>query len=126
MAEYHRRLPHYHPEDAYLFLTWRLWGSLPSKLRTRTHPNAGHAFVAADRALHQAGHGPVWLKDPQIAFSVCAALVAGERDKKFDELCAWVVMPNHVHLLMLPRFAVPKIMRWLKGSTACAANRVLG
>jgi hypothetical protein len=27
-------------------------------------------------------------------------------------------MPNHVHLLILPKIAVAKITRWLKGSTA--------
>jgi putative transposase len=35
-------------------------------------------------------------------------------------------MPNHVHLLILPRVATSKITRWLKGSTARAANRHLG
>lgn len=35
-------------------------------------------------------------------------------------------MPNHVHLLILPKIAAPKIMRWLKGSTARTANQLLG
>jgi putative transposase len=35
-------------------------------------------------------------------------------------------MPNHVHLLMLPQVEVPVLMRWLKGSTARRANRILG
>ena len=34
-------------------------------------------------------------------------------------------MPNHVHLLILPKIEVAKIMRWLKGSTARAANQIL-
>jgi putative transposase len=34
-------------------------------------------------------------------------------------------MPNHVHLLILPNIAAAKIMRWLKGSTARKANRLL-
>ena len=34
-------------------------------------------------------------------------------------------MPNHVQLLILPRIAVSKIMRWLKGSTARKANQLL-
>src|ERR1039457_6313812 len=29
MAEYRRRLPHFHPDGEYLFVTWRLHGSLP-------------------------------------------------------------------------------------------------
>ena len=34
-------------------------------------------------------------------------------------------MPNHVHLLILPRITVAKIMRWRKGSTARRANQLL-
>lgn len=33
---------------------------------------------------------------------------------------------NHVHLLILPQVCVPVLMRWLKGSTAGEANRILG
>jgi REP element-mobilizing transposase RayT len=34
-------------------------------------------------------------------------------------------MPNHVHLLILPKVPVHKITRWLKGSTARRANQLL-
>src|SRR5271168_3102115 len=61
MPEYRRRLRHFHRDDAYLFLTWRLWGSLPRKLAPslqvgwqakppappKLYPTPGHAFVAA-------------------------------------------------------------------------------
>ena len=35
-------------------------------------------------------------------------------------------MPNHVHLLVRPQVAVPRLMRWLKGSTARRADLLLG
>jgi hypothetical protein len=35
-------------------------------------------------------------------------------------------MPNHVHVLLLPKMSLPVIMRWLKGSTARQANLILG
>ena len=35
-------------------------------------------------------------------------------------------MPNHVHMLILPAVPIPVLMRWLKGSTARSANRILG
>ncbi len=35
-------------------------------------------------------------------------------------------MPNHVHLLILPQVALPKITQWIKGRTAREANRWLG
>ena len=126
MPEYRRRLPHFHPDDAYLFLTWRLWGSLPVPPPSRLYPTPGHAFVAADRALAPATAGPVWLNDPRIARLVTETIAAAERERNFYELRAWVVVPNHVHLLILPKVAVPVITRWLKGSTARRANQLLG
>jgi len=89
-------------------------------------PTKGHAFVAADRALEQNRTGPVWLKDPQIARLVVETILAGEQERLFYELHAWVVMPNHVHLPIIPKVAVPVITRWLKGSTARRANQLLG
>jgi putative transposase len=55
---------------------------------------------------------------------VVEAIRAGE-SRKFYELSAWVVMPNHVHLLILPEVALPQITRWIKGRTAREANLVL-
>jgi putative DNA methylase len=125
MPEYTRRLPHFHPEDAYLFLTWRLWGSLPAKVETHHYATPGHAFAAADRELDRHNSGPLWLKDTRIADLVSRTILAGDCEKRYYDLCAWVVMPNHVHLLILPRVPVPRLMQWLKGSTARGANRIL-
>jgi hypothetical protein len=65
MPEYTTRLPHFHPEDAYLFLTWRLWGSLPAKLETHHYSTPGkhslpptaswtQRFRASDSTAHRA------------------------------------------------------------------------
>src|ERR1017187_8399336 len=67
MLEYRRRLPHFQPGDAYLFVTWRLWGSLPANRQKATYPTPGHAFVATDHTLDRRGSGPLWLKDARIA-----------------------------------------------------------
>jgi putative transposase len=124
MSEYRRRLPHFQPEGEYIFLTWRLWGSVAAEVRRIACLTKGQAFVVEDRALDRAT-GPRWLGDPRMAEIVADAIRAGESEKRFYELCAWVVMPNHVHLLILPKAAVPVIMRWLKGSTARRANQLL-
>jgi putative transposase len=126
MPEYKRRLPHFHPDDSPIFLTWRLWGSLPIKVDTPPHSTAGRAFAAADRVLDRSASGPLWLKDPPIAGLVSRAILAGDRERRFYNLCAWVVMPNHVHLLILPLVPIPALMKWLKGSTSRGANRILG
>ena len=48
-----------------------------------------------------------------------------EYQKQLYELQAWAVMPNHVHLLMLPHAAPPQITHWIKGRTAREANLLL-
>ena len=126
MADYQRRLPHFHPSDAWLFLTWRLWGTVPANGNADAYPTPGHAFVAGDRVLDRRASGPLWLRDPRIADLVSDTILIGDCERRFYRLCAWVVMPNHVHLLIRPLAPVPVPMRGLKGSTARNANRILG
>ena len=124
MVEYRRRLPHFHPDGEYLFVTWRLHGSLPAAPPDVIYATPGHAFAAEDRALAQ-GRGRLWLSDARVARRVVEAIRAGE-SREFYELSAWVVMPNHVHLLILPEVSLPKITHWIKGRTAREANLLLG
>lgn len=126
MPEYRRRLPHFQPLERYVFLTWRLWGSLPARASSAAQPTAGHAFAVQDRALYRCATGPLWLKDPRVASLAASSILIGESERSFYELLSWVVMPNHVHLLILPQVSVAVLMRWLKGSTARSANRILG
>jgi putative DNA methylase len=127
MPEYRRHLPHLQPEGATLFLTWRLHGSIPEarRIALELDPRPGYRFVAADRELARVG-GVRHLANPRIAGFIAYVLSAGQIERKFYELHAWVVMPNHVHVLMTPTLDVSKITRWVKGSTAREANRILG
>ncbi len=125
MLAYKRRLPHLHPEGCYLFLTWRLWGSLPVRMQSPGDRTPGHSFAAIDRVADRLTSGPLWLQDHRIAAPVSHSISMGASERRFYDLCAWVVMPNHVHLLILPLVPVPSLMRWLKGSTARSANRIL-
>ena len=127
MVEYRRRLPHFHPHAAFVFVTWRLWGSLPAQREpTQSYRSQGHAFVASDRVLDRSPTGPRWLQNAAIADLIARTIEIGERERRFYELAAWAVMPNHVPLLFLPKVPVRVILRWLKGSTARRANRLLG
>ena len=125
MPEYRRRLPHFHPDGEYLFVTWCLHGTLPVAPPDVVYATPGRAFIAQDRALDRRP-GAQWLSDQRIAQQVVEAICDGERLHRFYELQAWVVMPNPVHLLILPHAAVPRITHWLKGRTAREANRLLG
>jgi putative transposase len=108
-----------------VFLTWRLWGSVAARHGYAGYPTPGHAFVAADRELDLASSGPGWLEDPSVAEIIAEAIQAGEHTRQYYELLAWVVMPHHVHMLILPKVPIAKLMRWLKGSTARHANQHL-
>jgi REP element-mobilizing transposase RayT len=125
MAEYRRRLPHFHPDGEYLFVTWRLHGSLPVAQPEAIYATPGQSFAAQDRALAQS-HGTLWLSDTRIARQVVEAIRSGQSQKRFYELHAWVVMPNHVHLLILPQVSLPQITHWIKGRTARESNLLLG
>jgi REP element-mobilizing transposase RayT len=133
---YRRRLPHWQPDltEGTFFITWRLAGCIPpTRLPHRlagesacpTLP-AGRAFLALDREVDKAAIGPVWLRDARVARVVADALLYGETGRHYYKLRAWVIMPNHVHVLLRPEAPLPAITRWLKGSTARQANLLLG
>jgi hypothetical protein len=94
MQNYRRHLPHWQPDGAEFFVTWRLHGSLP----------AGHTaadFATVDRELERS-IGPRWMQDPRVANCVMETLIESEQTWKLCTLSAWVVMPNHVHALLHP------------------------
>jgi putative transposase len=126
---YERTLPHWQPEGRDLFLTWRLSGSLPARveaaLRASKTRELGKRFREYDLELDKASSGPLWLKESRIA----AVIVAGVQAAEAKGLCrshAWVVMPNHVHLLIAPLAPMAVITKAIKGSTARRANLLLG
>ena len=86
----------------------------------------GRAFVMVDREYDKAEAGPTWLNDPRIARCVVEALRFGEANLRLYHLHAFVIMPNHVHLLIQPKAPLPKITRTIKTFTARQANRILG
>jgi REP element-mobilizing transposase RayT len=123
---YRRNLPHWHPDGAAIFLTWRLHGAIdcfrpPAEART-----PGQRFIALDRALDHAVTGARWLGEPAVGDCVVEALRFGERHLRLYALVAWCVMPNHVHLVVEPQQAISRITKSIKGYTARSANRLLG
>ena len=60
---------------------------------------------------------------PEVAQMVTGAI--RYRNERTYQLHAFVVMPNHVHLLMTPLEAVSKIMQSLKRFTGREGNRML-
>jgi REP element-mobilizing transposase RayT len=62
----------------------------------------------------------------EIAECVTETIREGERVRGLYGLVAFVVMPNHVHLLIEPGTSAPKITQFLKGVSAKRANELLG
>jgi len=125
-----RRLPHWEPTDAEFFVTWRLFGSSPKAAHGAAphlaeQVSAGAAFVAFDRRLDCAVNGPLWLKNPIVANLVRGVLLAGASEWRLYELSAWVVMPNHVHVLIRPLVPLGKALMNIKSASAREANAVL-
>jgi putative DNA methylase len=119
-----RRLPHLYAIGQPLFVTFRLHGSLP---QGREFPKesltSGQAFVAFDRLLDTARFGPRHLQQPQIAIVVRDSI---QHCAQVDyDLHAWVIMPNHVHMLITPHTNVSSFMRRLKAYSAKEANKLL-
>ena len=127
MPFHRRRLPHLHEINQPVFLTWHLHDSLPP---SRTFPSAtltsGQAFAAMDRLLDEARTGANHLRQPAIARMVIEAFHYNAEVLGHYVLHAFVVMPNHVHLLVTPAIPLPKLTKSLKGITARRANVVLG
>lgn len=84
----------------------------------------GAAFVAGDRLLDAAASGPRWLAEPGVATVVVEVLQEGVAAGRY-ELGAWVLMPNHVHLLLQTADILPRQIAWIKGRTAGDANRAM-
>ncbi len=79
-----------------------------------------------DRLLDTARSGPFHLRRPEIARMVVDVLRYQERVLRHYALHNFVVMPNHVHLLVTPLISASKVTQSLKRFTGLEGNRILG
>jgi hypothetical protein len=127
VRQYDRRLPHWKVAGQPQFVTFRLHGGLPpNRVFPPARLTSGQAFVTMDRLPDQARAGPLFLRRPEIARFVVQALGDGATRFQRYRLHAFVVMPNHVHLLVTPLVTAGQWLGPLKGFTGHGANRLLG
>ena len=120
-----RRLPHLHSIGEPVFITFRLHGSLPAgRVFPQASMTSGQAFLVMDRLPGAGRCAPVHWRRPEFATLVHRSIQHGA-GIDYD-LHAWVIMPNHVHLLLTPRTDMSSFLRRLKGFSSRAANRLLG
>ncbi|MCC6572939.1 MAG: alanine--tRNA ligase [Planctomycetes bacterium] len=141
-------LPHWEKLGATYFVTFRLDDSLPESVRKAleferkdivlTAEQVGRPLSESelDRLDHlysekmedvlNAGHGACHLRRADCAKIVSDAFK--HFDKKRYDLFAWVVMPNHVHVVFCPYDGekLADIMHSWKSFTAKECNKVLG
>src|SRR5271166_543088 len=117
MRHYERRVPHWETVGEPLFVTFRLNGSLPASpiFPPERLTTSGEAFRAMDRILDRGSSGPLFLQRPEIARLVDDAIHEGEIRLDRYRLHAFVVMPNHVHILVTPRVVATRWLGPLKG-----------
>lgn len=85
----------------------------------------GARFVAFDRVLDALATGPQWLIRPDVARAVSDVLVAG-RCKGLYELGSWVLMPNHVHVILHPLVDLSRVFSGIKVTSAMAGQSTAG
>ena len=87
---YRRHLPHWDPGGEVLFLTWRLHRQAPERI----------------------------LALPAVAAIIESALLHAEERLGLYRRLASTIMPDHVHLLIVPKARVERITHSLKSFTA--------
>jgi len=139
-----RNLPHWQQEGVTYFVTFRLADSLPYErlealqqeredwLKQHKEPKSDSARAEYHQLFSRrvqdwldAGEGSCCLRDPAIAQIVTDALKHFEGDRY--SLGKWVVMPNHVHVLVTPMNGckLPEILHSWKSFSSNKINKYL-
>ena len=149
VSGFHSRgvLPHLKREGGTYFVTFRQAGTLPKEVLLRFKQERDAILqqaLAAKRPLtwHEqedlfrwyssrvdkyldAGHGVCHLRDPELADLVAGAIRFFEGQRY--ELRAWVVMPNHAHVVVwpMPGHSLSDILHTWKSFTSHEINKRL-
>lgn len=124
------RLPHFDQPGSVQAVTFRLADSLPEvelrRLETAYHKEKDPLRCRQIEDYLDQGHGSCVLRDSRWAKLVEDSMLYFDRQRY--ELLAWVVMPNHVHLILhlSKNYGMPAIMQTMKGFTANAINKATG
>ena len=124
-------VPHIDGKGLVQFITFRLADSMPQSVLETWRDDLANGVVTdanfrrrIETYLDQ-NYGACPLKDPKVATIVQDALL------NFDgvryRLLAWVIMPNHVHLLLecINDFSLDSVMHSIKSYTSHEANKML-
>ncbi len=124
-------LPHFDGGEIVQFITFRLGDSLPKKVLEKWQDELELGIISPieyhrkiDKYL-DTSYGECWLRIEEIAEMVEDTLCLF--DNKKYKLIAYVLMPNHVHILIKPlkNNSLASIMHSIKSYTSHEANKIL-
>jgi len=122
-------LPHYDKPGTVQMLTFRLADAMPASRRHEW----GALFKIEDEreqrtrleAYLDHGYGSCVLRDSRAAAALEEAVLRG--DGQHYRLAAWVVMPNHAHVLFeMWDLPMGQLLKLWKGASSNAINKLLG
>lgn len=118
-------LPHFDTPEVIQAITFRLSDSLPIEAMERIRTS----FSDEDRTAEvdvflDGGYGSCLLAQNKIADMVERALLHFDGDRY--RLLAWVIMPNHVHVVVQPAVPLAELLHSWKSYTGKAINRLIG
>jgi len=122
-------LPHFDVPHVTQFVTFMLHDSFPVARRQEWEGILNESNESLRRRRLESwldrGHGKCWLRRSNVASQIEGTLRA--EDGRAYRLRAWIVMPNHVHLVVDVLDApLSKLLNLWKGRSARAANLQLG
>ncbi len=128
---WHQRgyLPHFDAPGVTQFVTFQLYDSFPATRRGELEAILKEADESTKRRRLEAwldrGHGECWLRRRDVA--ELAERILFEENGREYQLQSWVVMPNHIHLVV-DVWSVPlvKLINGWKGKSSREANKLLG
>ena len=132
IGQWHTRgyLPHYESGSVIQMVTFRLADSLPAHVAQRLAEEVdtlegNAAYRKRIESWLDAGHGECLLQDPRIAKIVEDSFLFYHGKRYL--LHSWVIMPNHIHLLVqiLPSYMLSAVIQGWKSITSRQINQLL-
>ncbi len=134
-AGWHSRgyLPHFDGREIPQFVSLHLFDSVPASVLERWKRELNVSDSRRDRILLQRriekyldqGYGQAFMREHRLATMIQNVLLGS--DGESYRLSAWVIMPNHIHMLAtrFENYTLADIMQSLKSITSHKANRIL-